>query len=1454
MVDTWEILMAEIEACNEARDKLVSLLLKTHEDKPIVLKHANSDTRGLVITPSAKEKNKIQGTTFDEKGFVADFTETTLQRAIEEALNWGYNQLAPDLLDQLGQTPQFLEGTIRTLEAQREWNQQRSLALETREPAESDVVAEEEPFEAWFRQSKVVKNGEPLIVFHGTPEGGFEEFSHDKKGIRTGHEVDAVGFHFTDSREYAESYSLEYLREFREKLVKQLGYIPDAFKVPEKAMTYEVYLSLQNPLYLDKSREITAESIRQAVENGFDGIIASHGGGTEYVAFYPEQIKSATNNRGTYDWSNPNILYSGFDPTFGRWNDISVEDLLKPFVNDLKIAIPLLVDLGKHAYNEGYQTPRRWLTRMQSYLGSAWNAFKAKTKQVYYSVTKCMRMANKLVAFGLVGCYGGVAAATVNQDRLATAQSLAALGENNESIREKVGWFQGVDGRWRFEIDDSKAQLQLPDSRQLQSKLQTLKSQFQVYDQKDEAWRAPARSLRVRMLQIEKQIQEMQSKTNLGVLLKHSSLYKAYPELKQIGVYFDAPGMENGDAHYNRTCQSIHIKSALKTDPDLLRLVLHEVQHAIQHIEGFARGGSPETVTDGVYNPDPFLVHAAARIVDQMAAWDKAGISISLEHLLSKPPRYLRDDVELIQKETAGLFFVKNPDRLRLAQEDLFIHENRELAYRRLAGEIEAYDVARRAYLSRRERKTLQPELPENAIVKFSGNTAACFAGVSAATASKLQLNKAITMAKQGEPAESIRSATGWYQGMEGQWRFEIDDSQAALKDYSAIIGQRQDAYSKEMQLAIARSKEEFCNPETPVQRQEELVKEINDLRRNAPDFGNFKASEILQHDALYAAYPWLQEIPVSITEMREGHSGVTQGNHIILNSRESKEEQFSTLLHEVQHVIQDREGFAPGGTASLFYERDKKYGQLMAEHQQNLDLWGKDISLNETIAAIVAQADAGEITYLEVPDRIREYIDHSPVAAQIHAIEEEIRRLRELRSTPTELYNRLAGEIESEDVVARMAMTASERACIAPELREDAIVLDNTVTGGVSAAYAGIRAETADKASLLEAKKKIEQGLDPEVVRQETGWFQGMDKNWRYEIDDSQATVNAKTISEATQEPHGSLLSGTSSDNQQPVCLSKILDHPHLYEAYPFLKDIAIEVKSDANGKGAYLPEEDKIILDAKFAKEDLSEGQPKTLLHEIQHAIQGYEGFARGDTPEEFLAKDVTKEAMKKIHHEISEVLSADPVLGKAYRELNELGLQRSIRDLTDEEETRCEKLEEIVADHDPQDFLFEQMLKLYHLQDNPIVLSPEEQYRRLAGEIESRDVSNRSELSKKERNEEKPVISDDATVERPSSRISAILEVEAYSGKMKQDPNAAREYKNQAKAFFQEGTRSKVIDRDIVFSMLQKGYEQQKVINALNVASPFSYERGEVRNMVSQVISENHFIKSVGMERLR
>ena len=51
---------------------------------------------------------------------------------------------------------------------------------------------------------------------------------------------------------------------------------------------------------------------------------------------------------------------------------------------------------------------------------------------------------------------GGIKAKTADVGRLADAEHMEQGGADSETVRRETGWYRGYDGKWRFEIDDSK--------------------------------------------------------------------------------------------------------------------------------------------------------------------------------------------------------------------------------------------------------------------------------------------------------------------------------------------------------------------------------------------------------------------------------------------------------------------------------------------------------------------------------------------------------------------------------------------------------------------------------------------------------------------------------------------------------------------------------------------------------------------------------------------------------------------------------------------------------------------------------------------------------------------------------------------------------------------------------------------------------------------------------------
>lgn len=173
-------------------------------------------------------------------------------------------------------------------------------------------------FRRWFGDSKVVDaSGAPLVVYHGSPDARFATPGKGDGVFRTKREA-AFGsdpgraFFFAADQRVARTYA-DPRRAFDYQNAEE-GMVP-------------VFLSLKNPMVIDAGGQHwrgTEAVIEQARAAGHDGVIIRNSRDTYmgragqknvpvtdvYVAFSPEQIKSATNNRGTYDPGDPNIMFS----------------------------------------------------------------------------------------------------------------------------------------------------------------------------------------------------------------------------------------------------------------------------------------------------------------------------------------------------------------------------------------------------------------------------------------------------------------------------------------------------------------------------------------------------------------------------------------------------------------------------------------------------------------------------------------------------------------------------------------------------------------------------------------------------------------------------------------------------------------------------------------------------------------------------------------------------------------------------------------------------------------------------------------------------------------------------------------------------------------------------------------------------------------------------------------
>lgn len=199
-------------------------------------------------------------------------------------------------------------------------------------------------FKAWFgdwendpeNASKVVnpKTGEPLVVYHGTNNDDFYSFEKYHDGYD---DAPSEAFFFTNDLETAEEYagyngriieSFLYMKEpfsqFNESHVDELNSSIDDGEVnsPAYGETPPHFSTSENMwnTIADNSHRLAHNDILNGVlnwvaDNGYDGVILSDairdaGESVSYAVFNPNQIKSATDNTGSFSKENDDIRFS----------------------------------------------------------------------------------------------------------------------------------------------------------------------------------------------------------------------------------------------------------------------------------------------------------------------------------------------------------------------------------------------------------------------------------------------------------------------------------------------------------------------------------------------------------------------------------------------------------------------------------------------------------------------------------------------------------------------------------------------------------------------------------------------------------------------------------------------------------------------------------------------------------------------------------------------------------------------------------------------------------------------------------------------------------------------------------------------------------------------------------------------------------------------------------------
>lgn len=434
-------------------------------------------------------------------------------------------------------------------------------------------------------------------------------------------------------------------------------------------------------------------------------------------------------------------------------------------------------------------------------------------------------------------------------------------------------------------------------------------------------------------------------------------------------------------------------------------------------------------------------------------------------------------------------------------------------------------------------------------------------------------LEKAKTFSNHGYSFEQFKTDDFVFRKIANKWAIETDDKRAYLGRKTVFDGIKKASnikFSAMYQAALAKAQ---GNTEVA----KEFVKSSN-LIGTTLERNRFTLADVLGYEELYTAYPWMKTIPVKfVSVVNKNLVNITENEIEINPFAGTFEELGPALLEKTQEILNKHQGVS--ADTDIFNEK-----------------------LDTALKSLIDKATL-------INREFRNYNDF------IDASYEEVK---------DDLNYQIIGEIGAK------ALDDSEEATIR---------FDN----------------------LSIARQMEEQGKDALTIRLATGWEKGVDEQWRYEIDDVISFYNEERypvrnlerdslfeeihkriiesnydfskISEQDKQYWESVIDSENeyirefidfADGKEfwkkSVTLDRVVNAPKLFKAYPQLKNVQFKIEKLGSGyRGSFNEAQNTLKLDES--------ANVNTLVHEIQHAIQEIEGFAKGGNTETFTPIKPTK-----------------------------------------------------------------------------------------------------------------------------------------------------------------------------------------------------------------------------------
>lgn len=385
------------------------------------------------------------------------------------------------------------------------------------------------------------------------------------------------------------------------------------------------------------------------------------------------------------------------------------------------------------------------------------------------------------------------------------------------------------------------------------------------------------------------------------------------------------------------------------------------------------------------------------------------------------------------------------------------------------------------------------------------------YAGRNAESADLDALHEAERYEMQGVDAETIRQKTGWFRGADGKWRSEVNDSgmklrfESGLYDYDTELREKNRAWARltdrkltdEQRRDLADYQRSAERGDTDEALYEKLTGEFGgdfekwaltlettkEATKSIPNYTTL--GKLVNAPELFAAYPDLADVGVTFQNLERGQNGgYNRRFDSIELSRDLKnrpEALLNSLIHEVQHAIQRREGFTPGANLKYWNRKleegydgrdaeTRREGARLREQYEQMKANDPEFMRSmEELNAMAPTVPRGKVdmdTWEQVEPDPPEWVRFDERRDQLEekygdrvwdyfSLRDSIDRNARDGRLPGDLYRDTAGEIEARDAAARRGLTAEERRNRKPNTGDENTVFAD---GGESYSIANTR------------------------------------------------------------------------------------------------------------------------------------------------------------------------------------------------------------------------------------------------------------------------------------------------------------------------------------------------------------------------------------------------------------